>query len=240
MEMNYIVTDSAFHISYISYIDAYVAAVVRGLGGSSSVCEKDERAAIKITLPDECAQYFKQTLLRAVGDVIAIGYKWEYFKKNVKTSGLNDDEYGFLLCALIAADYADDCAYCERNVAGEPYSVDGCFNFTMQPLRDKWAEVASCIPQTFIKGQLRDFIAYLVNERKGKRAYLSKEGVFDESFQRLRRASLTGESEREVVRELILSCAGEVELDRPLSEKDEEYLKEYFGEKIFFGKGYFR
>ena len=237
MEMNYIVTDAIYRAAYIDYIGKNVFDTVKGLGGSIETKEKDDRAAIKISLPDECAKFFRSTLEGAITDVIVIGYKWEYFQKTVRTAGLNDEEYEHLLCALIAADYNEDFSYAARRVQGDPYSIDGCFNFTLKPLVEKWAEVAGCIPPSFAPGQLKDFISYLVNERKGRKIYISDKGVFDARFVRLKKSRLTGEYD--VTKEVILSCAGEIELDAPLGEKNENYLKNYYGEKIFFGKGYF-
>lgn len=240
MDMKLTVSDSLFRVKYIEYIKDSLLSVVRGLGGSAQTAERDERAELDITLPEDCVPYFRASIEEKIGEVIAVGYKNEYFEKYVRVSGLNNEEYSLLLSALIAADFQEDRAYAASKIVGDPYTIDGSFNFTLKPLSEKWAEVVSCLPPVFRAGQLKDFISYLVSERKGRKVYVAKGGVYDECFTRLRRVNLCGDDENlKIVREVILSGEGEVELDFKPPEKDEFYLKEYFGEKIFFGKGYF-
>ena len=43
-----------------------------------------------------------------------------------------------------------------------------------------------------------------------------------------------------VAKEIILSGAGEVELLSPLPEKDEPYIKEYYGDRVIFSGEYFK
>jgi len=238
--MKLTVSDSFFRAKYIEYIKDSLSGIVKGLGGAAEMTERDERAELVVTLSEDCAPYFRSSLEEKIGEVIAVGYKHEYFEKYVRVSGLNDEEYSLLLAALIAADFTEDCSYAASKTVGDPYTIDGSFNFTLKPLAEKWAEVVACLPPVFRPGQLKDFISYLVSERKSRKVYVAKGGVYDECFTRLKRVNLCGDGEElKTVREVILSGAGTVELDFKPPEKDEFYLKEYFGEKIFFGKGYF-
>ena len=80
-----------------------------------------------------------------------------------------------------------------------------------------------------------------IKEKQGKKVYIENERVYDKNFNRLQRCLLTNLDidEARVIREVILSGSGEVELNDKPSEIDEYYLKEYFGDKIRFGKGFF-
>ena len=96
------------------------------------------------------------------------------------------------------------------------------------------------MPEYFQGTQLKDFITYLLEDKKRK-VFIEGEKVYDADFKRLSRGELMdkGLEEGRIVREVLLSGCGEVEVNSPLSATDEKYLKEYFGDKITLGKGYF-
>ena len=111
--------------------------------------------------------------------------------------------------------------------------MDGVYNFRLKPLKKKWGEVASYIPTSFLNTQLKEFITYLLENRK-KRVYIDCGRVYDSHYRRLRRSMLLGGDGVEIVREVLLSGCGEVELCGDIPKDDEFYLKEYYSDKIYF------
>ena len=75
MDMKLTVSDSLFRVKYIEYIKDSLLSVVRGLGGSAQTAERDERAELDITLPEDCVPYFRASIEEKIGEVIAVGYK---------------------------------------------------------------------------------------------------------------------------------------------------------------------
>ena len=73
----------------------------------------------------------------------------------------------------------------------------------------------------------------MLEDRK-KRVYVSGDKVYDAHYRVLRRRALLGGEGADVTREVLLSGGGEVELSGKIAEEDEFYLKQYFGDKIYF------
>ena len=238
MEMELVASDAAYRRDNIEYIYKTLKKAFKSAGGRSRTEERDGRYEFIATLPAEAERFLRPTLEDKIADVVAVNYKYEFFRRTVKASGLKSAEYEILLSALIAADIEDDKRYVISRLA-EPYAIDGSFTFLMKPLKKKWTEVVGFIPAYFCSDQLRDFVSYIVGEKKGKRVYVAGGGVFDDRYNKLDRAFLAGGGETKLIKEILLSSSGEVEVDRKISETDEYYLKEFFGDKIFFGKGYF-
>ena len=144
-----------------------------------------------------------------------------------------------MIASLISADLEEDKRYTFEKLRGvKELAVDGIYNFRLQALRKKWEEIVSYMPKCFVNSQLKDFIGFLL-ENKRKRVYVENECVFDSHFRRLNRCSLLGGENLVLLREILLSGAGEVEIKGKISELDEKYLKEYYGDKIYFVNKYF-
>ena len=199
---------------------------------------KEENGGKRTLLKVNCPEYYKDVVRAELSDKIAeilvIKYKYDYFKSVVKVSGLNKDEYEILLSSLIAADLEDDKKYVfDRLKNLNEIAVDGVYNFRLKPLRKKWMEVAGYIPSCFINSQLKEFISFLV-ENKKKKVYIDGGRVYDGNYRRLKRASLLDGEECVITREVILSNGGYVEISGSIPPKDENYLSEYYGDKIIF------
>lgn len=236
--MELIATDAAYRSGNIEYLFKTLDKPIRLAGGAAVMETKGDRCEFKATVPDDSAAFFKPSLEDKIADVIAVNYKYEYFKRFVRSAGLKTVEYDLLLSALIAADIEEDKRYVLSRLSA-PYAIDGSFLFLMKPLKKKWKEVVGYVPQYFSERELKDFIAYIVGEKRGRRVYVANGGVFDGHYNKLFRSTLAGGGDIRTVKEVILSSSGEVELDCKLSETEEYYLKEFFGDKIFFRKGYF-
>ena len=238
-EMKFLVTDSEYRRSGVEYVYKTLARHISAVGGSSECGVLGGRVYFVAYAPDEKGKYFRSLIEDKLSDVIAVNYKYDYFKKYIRVSGLKDVEYELLLSALISADIEDDKRYARSRLGSSPYALDGSFFFTMKALTEKWREIVGYIPTYFAPDQLKEFVSYIVCEKKGGRVYVMGSKVYDVNYNLLNRAYLTGGDECKVIKEIILSSSGEVELASPIPERDEYYLKEFFGDKIFFGKGYF-
>ncbi|MGN0819523.1 MAG: hypothetical protein ACI4M6_03880 [Christensenellaceae bacterium] len=234
------VSDNKFNYNNIIYINNQIGDTVARLGGGLKLVG-DERSHLYIDCDGASFGYLFPLLIDKIGDVIAVNYKYGYFKKNIRTAGLNQLEYELLLNALISADIEEDKRFIRSRLRGNSsYCIDGDFNFKMKALKEKWAEIVGYIPPTFTRTELKEFISYLVGEKTKNRVYIDKHNVYDRHFNRLNRTFLVENGDKaNIVKEVILSASGQVELCEKLDELNEFYLKEFFGDKIFFGSGYF-
>ena len=239
IDMRFLVSDRVYRRAGVDYIYKGLKKLVTAAGGKQSAGEDGGRRYYCFDVPEECAARIKRVLEDRIGDVIAVNYKYEYFKQRIKVAGLDPLEYELLLSALISADIDEDKRYAIIRLNGSPYALDGSFAFTMKPLIDKWNEIVGYIPPYFNAEQLKEFVSFIVAEKKKGRVYVSNGCVYDTNYNLLTRTDLAGEGDCRLIREIILSSSAEVELSSPVGGKDEYYLKELFGDKIFFGKGYF-
>jgi hypothetical protein len=89
------------------------------------------------------------------------------------------------------------------------------------------------MPPHFVNSELKDFISFLL-ENKKKRSYIDSGKVYDQHFRRLLRCTLLGYENARIIREVLLSNCGEVEISGSLEPDDEFYLKEFYKDKIYF------
>lgn len=194
------------------------------------------RAVLEIDTPDSYEDILRLEICDRVSEIVAIKYKYDYFKKNIKIAGLTCEEKEILYTSLIAADLDDDKKYTfDRIRKSNELSVDGVYNFRLCALKKKWEDVVSYLPTCFLKSQLKDFVCYLL-ENKRKRVYVDQGRVYDAHYRRLKRSSLCGGERLSIIREILLSNCGEVELTGSIPKEDELYLKEFYKDKIRFGE----
>lgn len=203
---------------------------------------KSDSVGGRAVLTVNCSEYYSDIIKSEVSDklaeIVAIKYKYEFFKKYLHVSGLNNVEKEILITSLIAADLEDDKKYAFDRIKNNAFvALDGIFNFRLKPLKKKWQDVVSYVPTCFLNSQLKEFISYLI-ENKKKRVYVESGRVYDSHYRRLKRSSLLEGDEIKIVREVLLSNCGEVELSGAIPKEDEYYLKEFYTDKIFFSSGY--
>lgn len=235
------ITESSRRSKNVLYIYSAVTETLAGMGAKSELISGKNRCELRICFDGAYKDMIFTELADKISDVIAVNYKYDYFNKNVKISGLKESEHELLLTALIAADIEEDKKYAQKRLRSfDEFAIDGIFNFRMKPLKEKWSEICGYIPQEFREGQLRDFIGYLIKDRSGKRVFYENGNVYDKKFNLLKRRELISDGDNlGVVKEILLSGAGEVELSGKVPEKDEKYLKEFYGEKVYFSENYF-
>lgn len=238
-EMNFLISDSDTRKQNIKYIVNSTFETLRRLKCVTTVDNTDDRVVLTVTFPEEYSQMTEQVLLDKVADVIAVNYKYEYFIRYIRTGGLDKTDYEMLIAALIAADLEEDKRYVlNGNISLNDFSIDGYFNFRLKPLKEKWAEIVTYIPTYFTRDKLNEFISYIVCEKKGKRAIVYGDKVYDSHYNRMIKSLLINKIEEgSVAREIVLCGFSEVELSTRLTEADEKYLISFYGDKIFFKKG---
>ena len=236
------VTESSSKSKNIVYIYEMLSPITKQLGSLIDLRGGKNRYELIIEVPSSYQELLLKEIEDKVADVISVNYKYSFFKKNVNLDGLTSVEKELLLTSLISADIDEDKRYVIKKLkAFSEYTLDGIFNFRLKALKEKWVDILSYIPSGFKSVQLKDFIVYLIRDKMGKRVYFDGGSVYDKRYNILkRRELLTGDSgEISIVKEILLSGAGEIELGSPLPEKDEFYIKEFYGDRVRFNQGYF-
>lgn len=237
-----LISESILKSKNIAYLYTALLDITNQVNAKMDIKNTTNRVELSIYLIEDYYNIIKQEIEDKIADIIAVSYKYDYFFKRIRSVNLSEYEMKLLLSSLISADLEEDKRYIIKKLAYySEYSIDGIFNFRMKPLKEKWQEIASYIPKSFSKNQLKDFIEYIVKDKKGKRVYYENGSLYDKRFNVLRRKELIGleNEENATLIEILLSGAGEVELASPLSKIEEKYLKEFYGEGVIFSDNYF-
>ena len=146
------ITDGSENINGLQYIKNSVSEITDKIGSTANVSVADKRCRLTF----DCPEYYSDVLQAEVADkaaeVIAVGYKYAFFKTAVKVAGLSEVEREILLASLIAADLTEDKKYAfDRLKAEREMALDGVFNFRLKPLRKKWRDIAEYMPNCFVK-----------------------------------------------------------------------------------------
>ena len=232
------VSEKDYNESNLLYVQSVMSELFTHADCSVKESVAGGRASLTITCPEYYKDIIKAELSDKLAEIIAIKYKYDFFKNSIRTGGLSKIEKEILLTSLIAADLEDDKKYAyEKIKAYREIAVDGIYNFRLQALKKKWQDVVGCVPNCFLNTQLKEFITYLL-ENKKKRVYVDCGKVYDSHYRRLKRTTLLDGEKVKIVREVLLSNCGEVELNGEIPKEDEYYLKEYYTDKIIFSSGY--
>jgi hypothetical protein len=233
------ITENQIHGDNLYYVQNSLGEIFNHADCSLQRISCGDRESLLVNCPEYYLDIVKAEICDKVAEIVAIKYKYDYFKANIRLGGLSEGEKEILLVSLIAADLEDDKKYClDRFKETSNISIDGVYNFRLQLLKKKWEEVVSYIPNCFFSEQVKDFITYLLEQRK-KRVYVENGKIYDAHYRRLKRTRLIEYEKLNIVREIILSNCGEVEISGSIPEEDEKYLKEFYGTKIIFSNGYF-
>lgn len=228
------VTEKDYNERNLYYVQSNTAEILNSTGSRFGVSRMGSRSVLWINCPDEYKEIIASEIADKLAEVVVINYKYSFFKKNIYLYGLSECENEILMASLIAADLEEDKRYAyERFKGKDEVALDGVFNFRLQALKKKWNEIVGYVPSGFINAQLKEFISYLL-ENKKKKIYIEGGRVYDAHFRRLKRCELLGGDALNIVREVLLSNCGEIELTGNLPKEDEKYLKEYYGDKIIF------
>ena len=232
------ITDGATGINGLKYIKDSMSELTAKTATSVALTTRNNRAALSFDCPEYYADIFQAEVADRIAEVIVVGYKYEYFKQAVKVAGLGSTEREILIASLIAADLPEDKKYAfDRIKTIKEAAIDGVFNFRLKPLKAKWRDVADYMPACFLSSQLKEFVTFLL-ENKKKRTYIDDRKVYDNYYRRLKRSTLLGGGDGEIIKEVLLSGCGEVEIRGDIPSTDEKYLKEFYGDRIYFTQSY--
>ncbi|MBQ8197225.1 MAG: hypothetical protein IJZ73_04105 [Clostridia bacterium] len=232
------VTENEKASSNLLYIQSTLGEIFSSSGARINLEPCKNRAILNIDCPESYAEIIRAEVFDKIAEIVSVKYKYDFFSERVKTVGLNPTEKELLLTGLIAADFKEDKRYAFSKLPVDfEVAIDGAFNFRMQPMKSKWKEIVEYVPLTFLPSQLKDFVTFLL-ENKKKRVYVDNGKVYDSHYRRLKRCQLLGKSEVKIVREVLLSNCGEVELCGEIPSADEYFIKEFFGDRVYFSKNY--
>lgn len=229
------ISESEENINNILYIQEDLSELISNTGCKLSIKKQNERSELEIEAPEYYYDIICAEVLDKIAEIIVVSYKYNFFKHNVKINGLSQNEMELMLASLIAADFDDDKKYTLSRVkVYEKIAIDGLFNFRLGSLKKKWQDIITYIPNVLIKTQLKEFIAYLT-DNKNKKIYIDDGKVYDSHYKRLIRCELLSGSEKlKIIREVLLSNCGLVSLSGNIPVEDEFYLKEFYGDRIIF------
>ena len=226
------ITQNGFDGLYMSYLYGKVRERFSFL---PSVCdiEKDgEHTEIAFKTEREYCPYVRKFAEGHIADVIAVGYKYEYFEKRLTLPLLSKLQKRLLLTALVAADYRDDRAYVIRRIRGcQCYCLDGMFHFRLQELKKRWDGIVDYVPKDMGEMSLEGFLEFLAEDGEGK-LFLKNGKVYDEEYRPLSKSLLTGVESP--IGEIMLGGAESVYCFGSVDEDTRAFLIKYYGEKAVF------
>lgn len=230
------ITECGSQSENIDYVKRAINSSVNDLGGKIETSYGKIRAVLTVKIDDLYVDYLKSQVEDRIADVISVKYKYAYFKRNVTTGGIGEFEKDLLRIALIAADIDEDKRYVIRRIREyDEYALDGIYNFRLLALRRKWQEVSGYIPSVFKREQLKEFIAYLLNEKRNKRVFVDGGKVYDADYNRLDKTALAGgDGDGRIIREILLSASGSVGVKSRIPELDEKYIRMFYDKHAVF------
>lgn len=234
------VTENGENQNNLLYVQNSLAEIFSHANCSVKISCDRIRSVLSIDCPEEYKDILRVEIADKVAEVIAIKYKNDFFKKNILLQGLSQIEKELLVASLIAADLDDDKKYTFQRLKNDQnIAIDGAFNFKLKPLKKKWGDIVGYIPPCFMNYQLKEFIGYLVENKKTV-VYVEGGRVYDSHYRRLKRSALLDGETTLITREILLSNCGEIRLTGNIPKDDELYLKEFYNDKIIFsGSGVF-
>lgn len=226
------ITQNGFDGLYMSYLYGKVKERFSFLPATCDLQRKGDCCRLQFITERAYCPYVRKFAEEHISDVIAIGYKYEYFNRRLPLPMLSKSLRRILLTALVAADYQEDRAYIAKRLRGfSQYCLDGVFHFRLQELKKRWDGIVEYIPTDMNESATDGFLEFLVEDGEGK-LYVKSGKVYDSEYRPLSRSLLTGVES--VVGEIILGgaervyCFGETDSDTRV------FLKKYYGKKGVF------
>ena len=225
------VTQSGAQSPYMSYLYGKVTDKFSFLPTDCGLETDGDRTTLVFRSERKYCPYIRNYTEENIADVIAVGYKYQYFSKNLFLPLLSAEEKDILITALVAADLPEDREYIKKQIRGfEEYCIDGMFNFRLHDLKTRWRGIAEYIPSEFTSASLESFLDFLIGENNGK-VFLKEGKLYDEDYRILSRSSLIG-GRANPIREILLSGADNIYCFGSPDKSTKEFLKKYYGEKV--------
>lgn len=226
------ITQNGFDGLYMSYLYGKVKERFSFLPSTCDLERNGNHACLRFTAERAYCPYVRKFAEEHMSDVIAIGYKYNYFDRRLPLPMLTKPQRRVLLTALVAADYQEDKAFVAKRIRGySQYCLDGVFHFRLQALKKRWDGIVEYIPTDMGESATEGFLEFLVEDGAGK-LYVKSGKVYDADYRPLRRSLLTGVES--VVGEIILGGAERVYCFGETDEDTQAFLKKYYGKKGVF------
>lgn len=226
------ITQNGFDGLYMSYLYGKVKERFSFLPSTCDLQCKGDCCRLQFITERAYCPYVRKFAEEHISDVIAIGYKYEYFNRRLPLPMLSKPLRRVLLTALVAADYQEDRAYIAKRLRGySQYCLDGVFHFRLQELKKRWDGIVEYIPTDMSESATDGFLEFLVEDGEGK-LYVKSGKVYDSEYRPLSRSLLTGVES--VVGEIILGGAERVYCFGETDNETRVFLKKYYGKKGVF------
>ncbi len=226
------ITQNGFDGLYMSYLYGKVRERFSFLPAECELEKHGESTEIAFKTDREYCPYVRKFAEEHIADVIAVGYKYEYFRRRLPLPMLSNMQKRLLLTALVAADYREDRAYVARRLRGYcSYCLDGFFHFRLKELKKRWDGIVDYVPTEMSESSVEDFLEFLVEDGEGK-LYVKGGKVYDGEYRLLTRSLLTGVESP--IGEIIISGAEYVYCFGEVDEQTCAFLKKYYGKKAVF------
>jgi hypothetical protein len=226
------IIQNGFDSAYMSYLYSKVRERFSFLPAVGDIQKEGELTRIDFQAESAYCPYVRKYTEEHIADVISIGYKYQYFEKNLRLPLLSKNEKRVLLTALVAADYKEDKAYVIRRLRGyKQYCLDGFFHFRLQALKKRWDGIVEYVPPDMGKSSTEGFLGFLAEDGEGK-IFVKDGKVYDREYRLLTRSLLTGKWS--AIGEILLACAERVYCFGETDEETLAFLKKYYGENVFF------
>ncbi len=226
------ITQNGFDGLYMSYLYGKVRERFSFLPSTCDMAKQGDCTEIAFKTERAYCPYVRRFTEENIAEIIAIGYKYAFFEKRLPLPLLTGTQKRLLLTALVSADYKEDRAYILRRVRGfTSYCIDGTFHFRLQDLKKRWEEIAAYVPADMGELATEGFLSFLAEDGEGK-IFLKNGKIYDGEYRRLSRSALTGKES--AIGEILLSGAEQVYCFGETEGETKDFLKKYYGEKVFF------
>lgn len=226
------ITQNGFDSRYMSYLFGRVKERFSFLPAEFEMKNEGEQTAIALKTERAYCPYIRRFTEENLAEVIAVGYKYTYFKERLHLPLLSDEKKRLLITALVGADFREDKAYALRRFRGnENYCLDGVYHFRLRELISRWQEIVEYVPVSMGESSLNGFLEFLSEDGVGK-LFIKDGKVYDEEYRILRKSALTGKET--VIGEIILSGAERVYCFGETDKATAVFLKKYYGAKAVF------
>ncbi len=216
----------------MSYLYGKVRERFSFLPAAIDLEKNGEETELAFRTEREYCPYVRKFAEEHIADVLAVGYKYEFFEKRLALPLLKKRQRRLLLTALVAADYREDRAHILRKIRGsERYCLDGVYHFRLQELKKRWEGIVDYVPTDMGEASMEGFLTFLAEDGEGK-LFLKNGRVYDEEYRPLSRSLLTGVESP--VGEILLGGAERVYCFGDADEDTRAFLEKYYGEKAVF------
>lgn len=226
------ITQNGFETLYMSYLYGKVKERFSFLPSICNLQKEGECTSIAVKAERAYCPYVRRFAEEHIADVLAVGYKYEYFRSRLPLPVLTPQQRRVLLTGLVAADYKEDRAYIQRRLRGfSSYCLDGFFHFRLQELKKRWEGIAEYVPTDMGERAADGFLEFLAEDGEGK-LFIKAGKVYDEEYRPLTRSLLTGVGS--VIGEILLGGAGRVYCFGETDGETRAFLEKYYKEKTVF------